>query len=228
MATFAQLQAQGLAYLKAQLGKPYCEIPGQNFGPDRFDCQGLAYATYASIGLTTGPGIGLIGSAAQFNNSTVKLKPSDPWLVLDQIFTWGGETSGSRPGHTGVFVGIVNGQYTMIDAYDSAQGVRYNTFDPTIGSEGGLGFTGRTRPLLLAPNLTPPGGGDMTLVLAQGGAIGGIGADSYWIYGIAEDTGPYLWHLTDPDAIKINKVILPFKTITTSQAAKLGAKLLNV
>jgi peptidoglycan hydrolase-like protein with peptidoglycan-binding domain len=45
----------------------------------------------------------------------------------------------------------------MIDAFDTAQGVRYNTFDPTVGSEQGLGFMGRTRPLsLLSLKLAKP------------------------------------------------------------------------
>ena len=67
----------------------------------------------------------------------------------------------------------------------------------------------------------------MTLIFAQGGAVEGIGADSYWIYGISEDIGPYLWHL-QADAVNINKAILPFKTISTYQASLLNAKLLNV
>lgn len=67
----------------------------------------------------------------------------------------------------------------------------------------------------------------MILLFTEGGAIGKIGADSYWIYGISEDIGPYLWHL-QADAVNINKAILPFKTISTYQASLLNAKLLNV
>ena len=67
MTTFAQLQARGLSFLKAQVGKGYSEDPGQSFGPNTYDCQGLAYCTYkAAANLVTGPGIGLIGSRAQF------------------------------------------------------------------------------------------------------------------------------------------------------------------
>ena len=33
MTTFAQLQARGLSFLKAQVGKGYSEVTGQNFGP---------------------------------------------------------------------------------------------------------------------------------------------------------------------------------------------------
>jgi hypothetical protein len=152
------MQAKGRAFLVAQLGKGYSEDPGKNFGPYTWDCQGLAFGTYkAAAGLVTGPGIGLIGSAAQFNDSTVKLQPSDPWLVLDQVFFYGGETSGPRPGHTGVYVGPVvpGGAPMMINAYDTARGVIYSEFDPIVGGPG-FSITGRTRPLLLVPHVDPP------------------------------------------------------------------------
>ena len=228
MTTYAQYQAQGVAFLKAQLGKPYSEDPGQNFGPYSYDCQGLAFCCYrAAANLVTGPGIGLIGSRAQYELSTVKLTPADDWLVLDQCFF-----DGADPpfGHTGVYVGPVvpGGAPMMIDAYDKAEGVRYNEFDPDMTDGPGLVLRGRTRPLLLAPVTKPPGGGDMVLILAQGGAVGGIGANSYWIYSSSEDIGPYLWHVTSMDAVRINELVLPFKTITTHQASLLDAKLLNV
>ena len=230
MTTFAQMQAKGRAFLVAQLGKGYTEVLGQNLGPYRFDCEGLAYRTYeAAAGLTSGPGIGPIGSRAQFEDSTVKCQPSDPWLVLDQLFF-----NGAQPpyGHTGMYVGpvIPGGAYMMISALDTASGVCYSEIDPSV-TTGGLGFAGRTRPLSLVANPIPPkppGGGDMILVLAQGGAVGQIGANSYWLYGISEDIGPYLWHVPAMGAARINQALLPFKTITTSQAAELGAKLLNV
>ena len=157
MTTFAQLQARGLSFLKAQVGKGYSEDPGQNFGPYTWDCQGLAFGTYkAAANLVTGPGIGLIGSRAQFELSTVKMQPSDPWLVLDQCFF-----DGYDPpfGHTGVYVGPVvpGGAPMMIDAYDSAEGVRYNEFDPNMTDTGSvLILRGRTRPLLLVPHVDPP------------------------------------------------------------------------
>jgi hypothetical protein len=45
----------------------------------------------------------------------------------------------------------------MIDAYDSAEGVRYNEFDPNMTDTGsGLILRGRTRPLLLVPHVDPP------------------------------------------------------------------------
>ncbi len=52
MTTFAQMQAQGVAFLKAQVGKGYTEVPGQNLGPDKWDCEGLARAVYLPFGVT--------------------------------------------------------------------------------------------------------------------------------------------------------------------------------
>lgn len=227
MTTFAQYQERGLAYLKAQVGKPYSESPGQNFGPYSFDCMGLAYCTYkAAANLVTGPGIGLIGSRAQFELSTVKMQPSDPWLVLDQCFF-----DGYDPpfGHTGVYVGPVvpGGAPMMIDAYDTAEGVRYNEFDPNMTDTGsGLILRGRTRPLLLAPHLTPPEGIKMDLVLANGGAIGKILANAYWLVG-CDESGPFAWHVTAAQANIWEAVHGPLKTITTSQLSSLGVNVLN-
>ena len=150
MTTFAQMQAQGVAFLKAQVGKGYTEVLGQNLGPDKWDCQGLARAVYLPFGVDIG-----FGSRAQFENSKVQLKPSDPWLVLDQVFF-----NGSDPpfGHTGVYVGPVvpGGAPMMIDAYDTAEGVRYNEFNPNITGGPGLVLTGRTRPLSLVVPAPPP------------------------------------------------------------------------
>ena len=227
MTTYAQYQAKGLAFLKAQVGKGYTEVLGQNLGPYRFDCEGLAYRTYeAAAGLTSGPGIGPIGSRAQYELSTVKCQPSDPWLILDQLFF-----DGSNPpfGHTGVYVGPVvpGGAPMMIDAYDSAEGVRYNEFDPNMTDTGsGLILRGRTRPLLLAPHLTPPEGIKMDLVLANGGAIGKILANAYWLVG-CDESGPFAWHVTAIQANIWEAVHGPLKTITTSQLSSLGVNVLN-
>ena len=149
MTTFAQMQAQGVAFLKAQVGKGYTEVLGQNLGPDKWDCEGLARAVYLPFGVDIG-----FGSRAQFENSKVQLKPSDPWLVLDQVFF-----NGSDPpfGHTGVYVGPVvpGGAYTMISALDTASGVCYSEINPTIGGPG-FSITGRTRPLSLVVPAPPP------------------------------------------------------------------------
>lgn len=149
MTTFAQMQAQGEAFLKAQVGKGYTEVLGQNLGPDKWDCQGLARAVYLPFGVDIG-----FGSRAQFENSKVQLKPSDPWLVLDQLFFPGADPPF---GHTGVYVGPVvpGGAYMMISALDTASGVCYSEINPTIGGPG-FSITGRTRPLSLVSGVTVP------------------------------------------------------------------------
>ena len=224
MTTFAQLQARGLTFLKAQVGKGY--VLGA-IGPHEYDCRGLAWATYNPLGVN----IGLDGSSGQFNESTVKLTVNEPWLVLDQVFFWGGEplSDPRRPGHTGVYVGPVvpGGAPMMINAFDTARGVIYSEFDPTItGGHEGLSFMGRTRPLLLAPHLTPPEGIKMDLVLANGGAIGKILANAYWLVG-CDESGPFAWHVTAIQANIWEAVHGPLKTITTSQLSSLGVNVLN-
>ena len=149
MTTFAQMQAQGVAFLKAQVGKGYTEVPGQNLGPDKWDCEGLARAVYLPFGVDIG-----FGSRAQCENSKAQLEPSDPWLVLDQLFFPGADPPF---GHTGVYVGPVvpGGAYMMISALDTASGVCYSEINPAIGGPG-FSITGRTRPLSLVSGVTVP------------------------------------------------------------------------
>ena len=193
MTTYAQYQAKGLAFLKAQVGKGYTEVLGQNLGPYRFDCEGLAYRTYeAAAGLTSGPGIGPIGSRAQYELSTVKCQPSDPWLILDQLFF-----DGSNPpfGHTGMYVGRgPGGAYMMISALDTASGVCYSEIDSDHRGCG-LRHYGPHASTVARTNLQATRRWRHDSSLCPGRRYRGIGADSYWIYGISEDIGPYLWHV---------------------------------
>ena len=82
MTTFAQMQAQGVAFLKAQVGKGYTEVPGQNLGPDKWDCEGLARAVYLPFGVDIG-----FGSRAQCENSKAQLQPSDPGRCSTNCFS---------------------------------------------------------------------------------------------------------------------------------------------
>ncbi len=230
MTTFAQLQARGLSFLKAQVGKGYSEDPGQNFGPNTYDCQGLAYCTYkAAANLVTGPGIGLIGSRAQFELSTVKMQPSDPWLVLDQLFF-----NGATPplGHTGMFVGMVDGAYTMISALDTASGVCYSTIDPSV-TTGGLGFAGRTRPLsLLVPYIPPappiPRGGEMILVQTTGPQVGSIPPNAWFEYEVTDGVR-YALHVIDEADLNVLKIIYgkSWVTLTTAEFNELDCTLIG-
>jgi cell wall-associated NlpC family hydrolase len=145
MATITQYQNQLVAFAKAQLGKPY--VYGAS-GPNAWDCSGLTMMAAHSIGVTMGH-----GSAAQFNipQAPYVKGPLEPG---DFVYFYGGESSGPRPGHTGIYV---SGGNTMIDAYDEQYGVRYNTFNPTVtNGHDGLSYYGATRPALWGKVVPPP------------------------------------------------------------------------
>jgi len=220
MQTYQQLVQQLMTFLVAQVGKPYSEVPGQNFGPHSYDCQGLCYAGYASVGLTTGPGVGLIGSAAQYNDSTVKRYP--PLHAGMQAFFYGGESFGPRPGHTGTVTGVfTNGTYEMINAYDTQMGVIYTTFSTVPGSQDFMGYWGATDPLTyLAPYNPPlPPEDDMKLVFATGPQVpnprgGDVLSNSYWL--VSEDrTGKYALHIASASELHSWQQVLPVLKMTT-------------
>jgi hypothetical protein len=147
MTTELQYAEQLVSFGEAQDGKPY--VYGAS-GPSAWDCSGLTMMAAASIGVPMEH-----GSAAQFNipqapKVTGALQPGD------FSYFWGGESSGPRPGHVGIFVGVIKGAYTMIDAYDEAQGVRYNTFAPVVSEGAGLSYMGSTRPALWGKSLPHP------------------------------------------------------------------------
>ena len=66
----------------------------------------------------------------------------------------------------------------------------------------------------------------MDLVLANGGAIGKILANAYWLVG-CDESGPFAWHVTAIQANIWEAVHGPLKTITTSQLSSLGVNVLN-
>ncbi|SCE19871.1 Cell wall-associated hydrolase, NlpC family [Streptomyces sp. DvalAA-14] len=86
---------QLIAFLKAQIGKPY--VYGAT-GPSSYDCSGLTQAAFASIGIT----IPRTSEEQSTFGTPVSLSALQPG---DLIF-WGGEGSAY---HVGVFIG--NGQY---------------------------------------------------------------------------------------------------------------------
>jgi peptidoglycan hydrolase-like protein with peptidoglycan-binding domain len=156
MPTVTQYQNQLVAFAKAQLGKPY--VYGAA-GPNAWDSSGLTMMAAQSIGVEMAH-----GSAEQFNvpqAPRVKgaLEPGD------FVYFRGGELVPPRPGHTGIYTGVVSGAYTMIDAYDEQYGVRYNTFIPTVtNGHDGLSYYGAIRPALWGKVVPPPS--EPTLYLA--------------------------------------------------------------
>jgi len=86
---------QLIAFLKAQLGKPY--VYGAT-GPGSYDCSGLTQAAFASIGVD-------IPRTSQ-DQSTIGTPVSTSALQPGDLIFWGGEGSAY---HVGVFIG--GGQY---------------------------------------------------------------------------------------------------------------------
>jgi len=86
---------QLIAFLKAQIGKPY--VYGAT-GPSSYDCSGLTQAAFASVGVTL-PRTSQEQSTVGTPVSTSALEPGD-------LIFWGGEGSAY---HVGVFIG--DGQY---------------------------------------------------------------------------------------------------------------------
>jgi cell wall-associated NlpC family hydrolase len=86
---------QLIAFLKAQIGKPY--VYGAT-GPSSYDCSGLTQAAFASVGVT-------LPRTSQ-EQSTVGTPVSLSALQPGDLIFWGGEGSAY---HVGVFIG--DGQY---------------------------------------------------------------------------------------------------------------------
>ncbi|WP_037916733.1 C40 family peptidase [Actinacidiphila yeochonensis] len=86
---------QLIAFLKAQIGKPY--VYGAT-GPSSYDCSGLTQAAFASVGVT-------LPRTSQ-EQSTVGTPVSLSALQPGDLIFWGGEGSAF---HVGVFIG--GGQY---------------------------------------------------------------------------------------------------------------------
>ncbi|WP_328915404.1 MULTISPECIES: C40 family peptidase [unclassified Streptomyces] len=84
-----------IAFLKAQLGKPY--VYGAS-GPDSYDCSGLTQTAFASVGVD-------LPRTSQ-EQSTVGTPVSISALQAGDLIFWGGEGSAY---HVGVYIG--NGQY---------------------------------------------------------------------------------------------------------------------
>jgi cell wall-associated NlpC family hydrolase len=84
-----------IAFLKAQIGKPY--VYGAT-GPDSYDCSGLTQVAYATVGVE-------LPRTSQ-EQSTVGTPVSLNSLKAGDLIFWGGEGSAF---HVGVYIG--NGQY---------------------------------------------------------------------------------------------------------------------
>ncbi|MHB8438541.1 MAG: C40 family peptidase [Acidimicrobiales bacterium] len=145
--TYGQTQAQTVAsgtapgiavdWALAQVGTPYVwggETPGVGF-----DCSGLVQAAYKVAG------IALPRVAQDQYDATSHLAPGDPLVPGDLVFFGQGPTAVE---HVGIYVGVVNGQATMIDAPHSGADVRVEPFPTAVGTAwGGQEYLGATMPV---------------------------------------------------------------------------------
>lgn len=120
----------------AQVGTPYIwggETPGVGF-----DCSGLVQAAYQVAGIT------LPRVAQDQYNAGPGLPAGEPLQPGDLLFFGGGTSSVT---HVGIYVGVENGQPTMVDAPHTGADVRVEAFADTPGTAWGSDiYLGATRP----------------------------------------------------------------------------------
>ena len=122
--------SKAIAYVKAQLGKPY--VWGGT-GPGSFDCSGLVMEAYQAAGVDIPR-----TSQEQWARGPQVSQPRRG----DLVFFAGGDGTWSAPGHVGLVLNPA--RHIMIDAYGAGIPVRYDTYGlPTsaVGLTGPVGFT---------------------------------------------------------------------------------------
>jgi cell wall-associated NlpC family hydrolase len=128
--------ALAVSWALSQIGTPYVwggESPGVGF-----DCSGLVQAAYAVAGRA------LPRVAQDQYDTTPKLTSGTPLVPGDLVFFGDGPSSID---HVGLFVGLIGGQYVMVDAPHTGADVRAEAFPATLGASfGSLMFVGATRP----------------------------------------------------------------------------------
>jgi hypothetical protein len=128
--------ALAVSWALSQIGTPYIwggETPGVGF-----DCSGLVQAAYAVAGVS------LPRVAQDQYDATPKLASDAGLEPGDLVFFGGGPDSID---HVGLFVGVIGGQYVMVDAPHTGADVRAEDFPASPGSSfGSLLYVGATRP----------------------------------------------------------------------------------
>jgi peptidoglycan DL-endopeptidase CwlO len=126
--------AEALAYVQAQLGKPYL-FGGE--GPDSFDCSGLVMMAYLAAGID-------IPRTSEEQWTFGPQVPAADVEPGDLVFFAGADGTMTSPGHVGIVINPAT--HTMIDAYATGFNVEIDTYGlPT--SKGGLSpVVGFTRP----------------------------------------------------------------------------------
>lgn len=125
-----------VAYACAQIGRPYSW--GGETPETGFDCSGLTQSAYQSAG------IALPRVAQEQFNAGPHLPTGVPLNPGDLVFFGSGPADIT---HVGLFLGIQNGQPTMVDAPHREANVRLDPFSATIGAPWGSDiYLGATRP----------------------------------------------------------------------------------
>ena len=126
--------ATGIAYARAQRGKPYL---WGGAGPDAFDCSGLAMMAYRAAGIA-------IPRTSQAQWAFGRQVPASQVQPGDLVFVSGADGTPAAPGHVGIVLDPA--ARTMINAYTASFPVEVDTYGlPT--SKGGLSpVVGFTRP----------------------------------------------------------------------------------
>jgi cell wall-associated NlpC family hydrolase len=120
----------------AQVGTPYV-WGGETVGVG-FDCSGLVQAAYAAAGVHL-PRV----AQSQFD-AGVQLAGGTVLAVGDLVFFGGGPDDIS---HVGMYVGLHDGQFLMVDAPHTGADVRVEAFPATTGAAWGSDiYVGATRP----------------------------------------------------------------------------------
>ena len=120
--------AKAVAFAESKVGAAY--LWGGN-GP-AFDCSGLADAAYG----------GTIDRTSQAEWASETHVSASDVQAGDLVFFAGSDGTTTSPGHVGIVVDPA--AHTMVDAYDTARGVEYDTYGLPTSREGltdPVGFT---------------------------------------------------------------------------------------
>jgi hypothetical protein len=163
--TAAEVAAM-LAFMVAQIGKPYSEaVPGR-FGPNEFDCSGLVFTAAKNAGIpfpgnaSTDSGDVLANTEANYLGTlpgVTKITNASQIKTGDVLFFTGAAPGPSNYGPIG-HVGMAFSPTTLISAYDTAEGI---TKTPISQDQFVVGFR-LTGGDVSAPSSSPaaaPGGG---------------------------------------------------------------------
>jgi Bacteriophage peptidoglycan hydrolase len=160
--TAAEVSAM-LAYMVAQIGKPYSEaVPGR-FGPNEFDCSGLVFTAAQKAGIpfpgnaSTDSGDVLANTEANYLGTlpgVTKITNVSQIKTGDVLFFTGASPGPSNYGPIG-HVGMAFSPSTLISAYDTAEGI---TKTPITQDQFVVGFR-LTGGNVSDPSSSPSGGG---------------------------------------------------------------------